>query len=132
MKELGYWVYVFVVVWFFHLGVGAASWAASVRIWRESDNKFVYFTMVHLHAAVFDAAGAIVLAFVAQGVIFTLKFGVVLFASALIRDVVRLPLVLYILIGPRRRGDGSMVDEKDKPPQPEHPSPPARRQEDKE
>lgn len=92
----------FVAIWFYHLLTGAGAWAAAYRIWPDRDNQFVRYTMIHLHAAMFDAIGAIVCLFLAKEVKFTWKFSVAIFTFMLIRDLVRLPLILYILRGPRR------------------------------
>lgn len=101
MKLTAAWI--FVAIWFYHLIVGIGSWAAAYRIWPERQNKFVRYTMYHLHAAVFDALGAIVCVFLAKDVRLTWKFSIAMFAFIFIRDSVRLPLVLYILRGPRKR-----------------------------
>lgn len=95
-------IWVFVVIWFYHLSIGAAAGAAIYRIYPERKNEFIKYTMIHLHAAVFDAIGAIVCVFLANGVQFTWKFTIAIFASMLVRDLVRLPLVLFILRGPGR------------------------------
>lgn len=94
--------YLFIAIWCYHLAIGVAAWAAAYRIWPERHNLFVKYTMIHLHAAMFDALGAIVALFLAQGVKFTWKFSIGIFGFMLLRDMVRLPLVLYILRGPRK------------------------------
>lgn len=100
-------VYALTVIWCYHLATGVAAWAAAYRIWPERRNQFVKLTMIHLHAAVFDAVGAFVCLLLAQGVKFTWKFTITLFAFVLLRDLVRLPLILYILRGPRKRKEGA-------------------------
>lgn len=122
MRQAGLWIWVFVAIWLFHLVVGIASWAAAFRIYESGGNRFVRWTMVHLHAAVIDAVGAVVMIFVARQVHFNWAFAITMFASALLRDIVRLPLLLYILRGPR--SSHMKDDEKDK--QPKQPSKPAR------
>lgn len=94
-------IYLFVVIWLGHLITGAGAGFAAYRIWPERKLKFVLFTMIHLHAAMLDSISAIVLLFVSKGVVFTWRFSIVLFGFAFIRDIVRLPLIMYVLRGPK-------------------------------
>ena len=57
--------------------------------------------MIHLHAAMLDSLSAIVLVFLAKGVHLTWKFSTVWFALTAIRDMVRLPLIFYVMRGPK-------------------------------
>ncbi len=96
----------FVIVWFLHLLIAAGAGYAAWRLWPERENKFVNFTMIHLHAAIVDGLSAIVLIFLATSVVFTWKFSLALFSLALIRDIVRAPLIFYIIRGPSGTNGG--------------------------
>lgn len=98
-KRVG--TYVFVILWFCHLVVGAGAGFAAYRLWPERDNPFVAMTMISLHAPMLNALAAIVLLFVARGVKFTWKFSAVLFGFMFLWDIVTTPLVFFILRGPR-------------------------------
>lgn len=92
----------FVVIWFVHLIIGAGAGYAAWRLWPDRANTFVRLTMVHLHAAIVDAVGGVVLIFLAANVRFTWKFSLAFFAFAFMRDIVRMPLILYVIRGPKR------------------------------
>lgn len=94
---------VLMVIWFYHLATGAVAAAAIYRIWPERQLKFVRYTLLHLLAPIVDSLGAVVCLLLAQDVRFTWKFAISLFAFMLLRDVVRLPLMLYLLRGPSKR-----------------------------
>lgn len=101
MKTVAAWI--FVVIWFYHLIVGAGAGFAAWRLWPERSIRFIKFTMIHLHAAIIDSLMAIVLVFMAHNVKLTWKFSVAWFAFTAARDTVRLPLVLYVIRGPSDR-----------------------------
>jgi hypothetical protein len=90
----------FVVIWFIHiiLGVGA-GWAA-VRLWYFRHHPLIKWIGVYITAFIVDVLSAIVLLFVAKGVILTWKFSSVLFISALISNLLRAPLIIYLIRGP--------------------------------
>lgn len=102
------WLYTFrtaaiiilVVIWFIHviLGIGA-GWAA-VRLWYFRHNPLMKWVGVYITAFIVDVLSAIVLLFVAKGVTFTWKFSTVMFVSALICNVLRAPLIIYLIRGP--------------------------------
>ncbi|HEX5704851.1 MAG TPA: hypothetical protein VFX97_16760 [Pyrinomonadaceae bacterium] len=98
-RQVAAWT--FVAIWFVHLLVGAGAGYAAWRLWPNRENAFVKLTMVHLHAAIVDAIGGVVLIFLATNVRFTWKFSLGFFAFALARDIVRMPLILYIIRGPK-------------------------------
>lgn len=91
--------YVMVIVWFFHLLVGAGGVFAIIRLWPERQIDFIKFTMIHLHAVVLDALMAIFLLFMARNVQLTWKFSIAWFIFTLARDIVRLPLILWLFLG---------------------------------
>ena len=99
MKTFALWF--FVVIWFYHLVVGAGAGFAAWRLWPERKIRFVKYTMIHLHAAILDSLSAIVLLFLAKGVHLTWKFSAALFAFTVMRDCVRLPLIFYVMRGPK-------------------------------
>jgi hypothetical protein len=101
-------VWTFVIVWFLHLLIAAGAGYAAWRLWPERENKFVNYSMIHLHAAILDGLGAIVLLFLAVNVRFTWKFSLVFFSFALLRDVVRVPLIFYIIRGPQAKQNGEI------------------------
>lgn len=99
-KRVG--AYIFVILWFCHLAVGAGAGYAAYRLWPERDNPFIAMTMIALHAPMLNALAAIALLFVVRGVKFTWKFSIMLFGFMFLWDVVTTPLVFFILRGPRR------------------------------
>lgn len=105
MKLAGTWI--FFAIWLYHLATGVVAGVAIFRIWPERANLFVRYTLIHLHAAVFDALGALVCLLLAKDVVFTWKFTIAVFSAMLIRDIVRAPLLLYILRPSMETGAGA-------------------------
>lgn len=93
------WVWVFVVIWFLHLIMGAGAGFAALRLWPMRADKFTFRLMLYLHALMIDAISAIVLVFMARGVTLTWKFSITLFAATVLKDLVRLPLVVMLIKG---------------------------------
>lgn len=94
-------VWIFVAIWFFQLAVGAGAGYASYRLWSERKNEFVKVVMIHLHTSMLTALAAIVLLFLSKGVVFTWKFSSGLFAFMLLWSLTPLPLILFVLRGPK-------------------------------
>jgi len=95
-------------VWFFHLTVGGmAGVAAWLRVWTKryddegNKDRFAYSLTYSLSALPLSALMAIVLVFMAKGVRLTWKFTITMFAFTLVQDLIRLPLIVF-LIKPRK------------------------------
>lgn len=95
-------VWSFVVIWFLHLSIGFGAAFAAWRMWPDRDNPFIQRMIVFLHALMFSALWAIVLLFLSKGVRLTWKFSIALFGGTLLMDGIMLPLILYVIRGPRR------------------------------
>lgn len=108
LTALVVWLYTFrtaaliilVVIWFIHviLGVGA-GWAA-VRLWYFRHHPLMKWVGVYITAFIVDVLSAIVLLFVTKGVTLTWKFSTVMFVSTLICNILRAPLIIYLIRGP--------------------------------
>jgi hypothetical protein len=90
---------IFVIIWFLYLAIGAGAGFAAWRIWPAHKDRFTQCLILFLHGPIADALTAIVLVFLAKGVKFTWKFSIVLFAGALIKIAVSLPLLLKLMRG---------------------------------
>ena len=99
------WIWIFVVIWFLHLAVGAGAGYAALRLWRARRNPFIWRTGLYLCAMVVDLFASILLVFMARDVRFSWKFTIVMFAAAVIEDMIRLPLIIYVLKGPEDEVD---------------------------
>lgn len=67
-----------------------------------------------MNAFIVDVLSAIVLLFVAKGVVFTWKFATVMFVSTFICDLIRAPLILYLIRGPSQlQPTGPVVNQLD-------------------
>lgn len=55
-----------------------------------------------MNAFIIDVLSAVVLLFVARGVKLTWKFAAVMFVSTFLSDIVRAPLILYLIKGPTK------------------------------
>lgn len=98
-----------VVLWFLHLTVGGmAGVAAWLRVWSkrvdEYGNRdlFAVWLTVSLSALPAESITAVLLLFMARGVTLTWKFTITLFAGTLIADLMRVPLITY-LIKPKKQ-----------------------------
>lgn len=92
-------VLIFVIIWFLYLAVGAGAGFAAWRIWPAHKDLFTKRLLLFLHGLMADALTAIVLVFLAKGVQLTWKFSVALFAGALIKTIVSMPLLLMLMRG---------------------------------
>lgn len=81
--------------------------AAWLRVWPKRldehgrKDTLAYLLTLSLSALPIEALMAVVLVFMVKGVRFTWKFSIVLFVFMIAADLVRLPLIIY-LIKPRR------------------------------
>lgn len=84
---------------------GVAAW---LRVWtRRFDedgrkDQFAHALTYSLTALPLDSLMAVALVFMARGVKFTWKFTITMFAFTLVQDLIRLPLIIY-LIKPRKQ-----------------------------
>lgn len=90
----------FVVIWFIHLILGVGAGYATLRLWRSRHHPLMKWVGLYMNAFIIDVLSAVVLLFMAKGVVFTWKFTTVMFVSTLLADVVRAPLILYLILGP--------------------------------
>lgn len=90
----------FVIIWFLHLILGVGAGYATLRLWRSRRHPLMKWVGLYMNAFIVDVLSAIVLVFVAKGVVFTWKFTTVMFVSTLLCDVIRAPLILYLIRGP--------------------------------
>jgi hypothetical protein len=92
----------FVAVWFIHLTLGIGAGYATLRLWRSRHYPLIKWLALYMNAFIIDVLSAIVLLFVAKDVILTWKFAGVLFVSTLMSDIVRAPLIVYLIKGPAK------------------------------
>lgn len=90
----------FVIIWFIHLILGVGAGYAALRLWYGRRHPLIKWVALYINAFIIDVLSAIVLLFVAKGVVFTWKFATVMFVSTFICDVIRAPLILYLIRGP--------------------------------
>lgn len=90
-----------IIVWFLQLAVGCGAGYAAYRLWPDRRNSFARNTMIHLHATMIIAAASVVLLFMARGVRFTWKFTYALFIFMALWNLVSLPLILFVIRGPK-------------------------------
>lgn len=110
----------FIVIWLIHVGLGAGAGYAALRLWFLRHHPLMKWVGVYIIAFIVDALSAIVLLFVAKGVKFTWKFSTVMFISTLISNVMRAPLIFYLIRGPEPLGSsaaGEVEKSGEQPPQ---------------
>lgn len=90
----------FVIIWFIHLILGFGAGYAALRLWYGRHHPLIKWVGLYIIAFIIDVLSAIVLLFMAKGVILTWKFATVMFVSTFLGDVVRAPLILYLIRGP--------------------------------
>lgn len=105
MKAIITWASV--VIWLFHLVVGAGAGYAAIRLWGSRRQPLIRRMGLFLAGYVVEVISAVVLLFVAKGVVFTLKFSAVMFGLMLIADALRVFLILYIIKGPQAVPQGA-------------------------
>lgn len=92
----------FVIVWCVHLVLGIGAGYAALRLWYSRDHPLIRWVGLYINAFIIDVLSAIVLLFVARGVVLTWKFAAVMFISTFLCDVVRAPLIIYLIRGPAK------------------------------
>lgn len=92
----------FIVVWFVHLIVGIGAGYAALRLWYSRHHPLIKWVGLYMNAFIVEVLSTIALLFVARGVTLTWKFSSVLFVSALLGDLLRAPLILYLIRGPAK------------------------------
>lgn len=110
-------VFLFVVIWFIHLILGIGAGYAALRLWRSRHHPLIKWVGLYMNAFIIDVLSAIVLLFVAKGVVFTWKFAAVMFVSTLLSDIARAPLILYLIKGPAKAPLSLHETSGDMPPQ---------------
>lgn len=93
---------IFVVIWFIHLILGVGAGYAALRLWHSRHHPLIKWVGLYMNAFIIDVLSAILLLFMARGVTLTWKFATVLFVSTLLSDIVRAPLILYLIKGPAK------------------------------
>lgn len=89
----------FVIIWIIHLALGCGAGYAALRLWYSRRIPLIKWLGLYINAFIIDVLSAIVLLFVAKGVTLTWKFATVMFASTLLSDIVRAPLIFYLIKG---------------------------------
>ena len=92
--------FMFAFVWLLRLALGAGAGYAALRLWDYRSHPLIGRLGLYINAFVLEALTAIVLLFVARGVKFTWTFTIVMFVGALLGDMVRAPLIMYLIRGP--------------------------------
>lgn len=90
----------FVIIWFVHLALGVGAGYAALRLWHGRHHPLIKWVGLYMNAFIIDVLSAVVLLFMAKGVVFTWKFATVMFVSTFLADIVRAPLILYLIRGP--------------------------------
>lgn len=90
----------FVIIWFVHLIVGVGAGYATLRLWYSRHHPLIRWVGLYINAFIIDVVAAIVMLFMAKGVVLTWKFASVLFISTFIGDILRAPLIIYLIRGP--------------------------------
>jgi hypothetical protein len=94
-----WYVWPFIIYWFIHLTIGVGAGYGALQLWQSRRNPFIRRVAFYLFALALDAVSTIVLIFIARGVKFTWKFTTVMFAFTLVEDLMRLPLLIYLVRG---------------------------------
>lgn len=92
-------VIAFVAIWVIHLALGFGAGYAALRLWYSRHHPLIRWLGLYINAFIIDVCSAIVLIFVARGVQLTWKFSAVMFISTLISDILRAPLIFYLIKG---------------------------------
>lgn len=92
-------VFVFAIIWVIHLALGFGAGYAALRLWYSRHYPLIKWMGLYINAFIVDVLSAIVLLFVARGVILTWKFTTVMFVSTFISDLIRAPLIFYLIKG---------------------------------
>lgn len=95
-------IYVLIAIWFYNLALGAGAGYAALRLWSSRHQDLIREMGLFLSGFVVDTLGSVVLVFVASDVKLTWKFTSVWFISTLLSNLLRTPLVLVLIRGPKR------------------------------
>lgn len=98
-------LWISIIYWFIHLGIGTGVGYAILRLWANRHNPFVLRVGIYMHAAIIDVIQSIALVFLAKGITLTYKFWITWVIGSILMDIVRVPLIIYIL-----RGNGKARD----------------------
>lgn len=90
-----------VLVWLLQLATGCGAGYAAFRLWPDRSNSFARYAMIHMHATMLISLAAIVLLFVTKEVKFTRLFTYVLFIFMGLWNLTSLPLILFVIRGPK-------------------------------
>src|SRR5689334_10400222 len=97
MKTIALWF--FVTIWFIHLILGVGAGYAALRLWYARHHPLVRWVGLYINGFIVEAITAITLIFVARGVHLTWKFSSVMFIGAFLGDLVRAPLIVFLIRG---------------------------------
>lgn len=90
-----------ILVWLLQLATGFGAGYAAFRLWPDRSNLFARYTMIHLHATMLITLAAVVLLLMTKGVRFTRPFTYALFGFMAVWNIVSLPLILFVIRGPK-------------------------------
>lgn len=107
--------WVCIAIWLLHLVLGIGAGYSALRLWPSRQNPFIRRLMLYVQGFIIEVVTAVALVFVARGVHFTLTFTVVMFGGLLLGDLVRAPLIVYLMKGPN--GNGEIPEPSAKPPE---------------
>jgi hypothetical protein len=82
-----------VVVFLFNLALGAGAGYAALRLWSSRHHPLIWRLGIYLNAFIVDALISIVM--------FTTTFAAVMFTGTFISNMARIPLIVYLIKGPR-------------------------------
>lgn len=89
------------MVWLLQLATGCGAGYAAYRMWPDRANPFVGRVMIQMHATMLLSLAAAVLLFASRGVTFTRSFTYILFGFMLSWNLASLPLILFVIRGPK-------------------------------
>lgn len=92
-------LWISIIYWFIHLGIGTGVGYAILRLWANRNNPFVWRVAIYMHAAIIDVVVSIALVFMAGEITLTYKFWITWVVGSVLMDAVRIPLVVYIIKG---------------------------------
>lgn len=90
-----------VLVWLLQLATGCGAGYAAYRLWPARDDPFARKAMISMHATMLISLAAVVLLFMTKGVRLTRLFAHTLFIFMGFWNLVSLPLILFVIRGPK-------------------------------
>lgn len=90
-----------VLVWLFQLATGCGAGYAAYRLWPDRSYPLAKYAMIHMHTTMLIALAAVALVLVSKGVRFTRPFTYTLFGFMALWNLASLPLILFVIRGPR-------------------------------